>query len=173
MPDGQGQRDRHYLKSELEEQIRTNPAMWDFIQQSSLDGVWYWDLENPENEWMSPEFWRLFGIEPQEKRHDPAEWQDIIFPEDLETALENFHAHCADPNHPYDQIVRYRHVDGSTVWVRCRGLAIRDETGRPIRMLTKATRTARASLAVTSALPRYGQWRCCPDSMEDTFRPRN
>ncbi len=32
-------------------------------------------------------------------------------------------------------MVRYRHADGSTVWVRCRGLAIRDESGRPIRML--------------------------------------
>jgi hypothetical protein len=31
--------------------------------------------------------------------------------------------------------VRYRHSDGSTVWVRCRGIAIRDESGKPIRML--------------------------------------
>ena len=25
--------------------------------------------------------------------------------------------------------------DGSTVWVRCRGLAIRDKNGKPVRML--------------------------------------
>ena len=100
-----------------------------------MDGVWYWDLENPEFEWMSPEFWRAFGIDPAKKEHKAAEWQDIIFPEDLQLALQNFEAHCADPNHPYDQIVRYRHSDGSTVWIRCRGLAIRDGTGKPIRML--------------------------------------
>ena len=34
-----------------------------------------------------------------------------------------------------DQTVRYRHKDGSTVWVRCRGIAIRDHTGKPIRLL--------------------------------------
>jgi PAS domain S-box-containing protein len=31
--------------------------------------------------------------------------------------------------------VRYRHRDGSTVWVRCRGIVIRDDAGKPIRML--------------------------------------
>jgi PAS domain S-box-containing protein len=125
----------HYLEQELVEQIQTNPAMWEFLQTSSLDGVWYWDLENIENEWMSPEFWRLFGIDPSTRSHNPAEWQDMINPDDLKVALENFNEHCADPNHPYDQVVRYRHADGSTVWVRCRGLAIRDETGKPVRML--------------------------------------
>jgi PAS domain S-box-containing protein len=109
--------------------------MWRFLQHGSLDGVWYWDLEAPNNEWMGPEMWRLFGIAPETKSHDPAEWQDIIFAEDLAVALENFNKHCADPSHPYDQIVRYRHADGSTVWVRCRGIAIRDEAGKPVRML--------------------------------------
>ncbi len=109
--------------------------MWSFLQQGSLDGVWYWDLENPDEEWMSPEFWQLFGIDPSTKKHDPTEWQDIIFAEDLAVALENFEKHCEDPSHPYDQMVRYRHSNGSTIWVRCRGIAIRDEEGKPIRML--------------------------------------
>ena len=127
--------EKHYLHSELESLITRDAAMWNFICAGSLDGVWYWDLENPENEWMSPEFWALFGHDPVSKRHDPAEWQEMIFKEDLQHALDNFHKHCADPSHPYDQIVRYRHKNGSTVWVRCRGIAIRNEDGKPVRML--------------------------------------
>ena len=72
-----------------------------------------------------------------------SEWQDLINPEDLQVALENFEKHCVDPNHPYDQIVRYRHKDGSTVWVRCRGIAIRDKTGKPVRMLGAHTNLTR------------------------------
>lgn len=131
MPD----EDTHYLKSELDELVRSDPRIFEFLQKGSLDGLWYWDLEKPENEWMSPEMWRLFGVEPESKTHDPSEWQDIINQDDLALALDNFHKHCADPTHPYDQIVRYRHTDGSTVWVRCRGIAIRDENGTPVRML--------------------------------------
>lgn len=53
----------------------------------------------------------------------------------MNIALANFKKHCADPKHPYDQVVRYRHKNGSTVWVRCRGIVIRDEDGKPVRML--------------------------------------
>ncbi|MEQ8403554.1 MAG: ATP-binding protein [Oceanicaulis sp.] len=125
----------HYLEAELNALIQSDTAIWAFIQESSLDGVWYWDLEAPENEWMSPQFWRLFGFDPATKAHKTSEWQDLIFPEDLTTAVENFNLHLADPNHPYDQIVRYRHAQGHTVWVRCRGMAIRNEKGEPVRFI--------------------------------------
>jgi PAS domain S-box-containing protein len=84
---------------------------------------------------MSPRFWELFGYDPATKQHLSSEWQEMIHPDDLQVALDNFRKHCADPAHPYDQIVRYTHRDGSTVWVRCRGIAIRDRNGKPIRML--------------------------------------
>ena len=125
----------HYLKEELYSLVREDPAIFEFLQNGSLDGIWYWDLESPEHEWMSPRFWEVFGYEPDSKPHLAEAWQDMIDPDDLKTALENFTEHCEDPNHPYDQLVRYRHKSGSTVWVRCRGLAIRDEDGKPVRML--------------------------------------
>ncbi len=125
----------NYLKSELYDLINNDTSIFEFIQLGSLDGIWYWDLENIENEWMSPKFWETLGYDPDEKEHLSSEWQDIIFQEDLELATENFTKHCADPNYPYDQVVRYRHKDGSTIWIRCRGLAIRDENGKAIRML--------------------------------------
>jgi diguanylate cyclase (GGDEF)-like protein/PAS domain S-box-containing protein len=125
----------HYLKQELYDLVQSAPEIFDFLQSGSLDGIWYWDIEHPEHEWMSPSFWRLFGFDPDTKKHEASEWQDLIDQDDLKVALENFNKHCQDPTHPYDQVVRYRHKDGSTVWVRCRGIAIRDESGKPVRML--------------------------------------
>jgi PAS domain S-box-containing protein len=125
----------HYLEEELYELIQNDPSIFDFLQSGSLDGIWYWDLENSDQEWMSSRFWEVFGYHPDEKKHLSSEWQEMIDPDDLELTLENFKAHVQDPNHSYDQIVRYKHKDGSTVWVRCRGLVIHDETGNPIRML--------------------------------------
>ncbi len=125
----------HYLKEELYSLLKKNDSIFEFLQAGSLDGIWYWNLEKQADEWMSPRFWELLGFNPTEKKHLASEWQHRIFPEDLQVAIDNFNKHCADPNHPYDQVVRYRHKDGSTVWVRCRGIAIRDKTGKPIRML--------------------------------------
>ncbi|MEA5059925.1 hypothetical protein SDC9_90840 [bioreactor metagenome] len=127
--------EENYLKEELYNLINSDTSIFEFIQSGSLDGIWYWDLENTQNEWMSHKFWETLGYNPNEKQHLASEWQDLIFQEDLKLALDNFNKHCADQRHPYDQIVRYKHKNGSTVWIRCRGIAIRDEHGKPIRML--------------------------------------
>lgn len=125
----------HYLKTELDRLVSTDSKVWEFVQSAILDGIWYWDLEHPENEWLSPQFCRTFGYEPGEIPHSPDWWQSNIHPEDLEGSLENFHTHRADPSVPYDQVVRYAHKDGSTVWVRCRGMIVRSKNGTPTRML--------------------------------------
>lgn len=125
----------NYLKKELYDLLNSDSSIFEFIQSGSLDGIWYWDLEKPENEWMSPKFWETLGFDPNSKKHQSSEWQDIIFEDDLTVATENFIKHCENASHPYDQIVRYKHKDGSTVWIRCRGLAIRDINGKAIRML--------------------------------------
>lgn len=124
-----------YLKKELYERIKRDDAIFEFLQAGSLDGIWYWDIEQPDNEWMSPEFKRVFGYEDHEVPNTPAWWQEHIKPEQLPEVMDLFQRHLADPSVPYDQVVCYRHKDGSDVWVRCRGIAIRDEEGKPIRML--------------------------------------
>ena len=127
--------DDNYLKEELYQLLKTNDSIFDFIQAGSLDGLWYWDLENPKNEWMNEKFWTVLGYDPDEMPHKASAWQNIIHSEDLQDATKNMTKHLEDPNHPYDQIVRYTHKNGSTVWIRCRGLAIRDNNGKPIRMI--------------------------------------
>ncbi|WP_052501704.1 PAS domain-containing hybrid sensor histidine kinase/response regulator [Thiomicrospira microaerophila] len=125
----------HYLKQQLYKELQQSPALFDFIQEAALDGLWFWDLENPEHEWMNPKFWQVLGYDPATKQHLASEWQHMINADDLKAATENFTKHLADPAYPYDQVVRYQHRDGHTVWVRCRGIAIRDEQGKPVRML--------------------------------------
>ncbi|WP_019961124.1 PAS domain-containing sensor histidine kinase [Woodsholea maritima] len=134
-PEGTTDPNEHYLKTEFYETFTRDFEVIEFLKAGCLDGVWYWDLENPDQEWMSPKFWSTLGYDYRDKAHSPEAWQGLIHPDDLKVALDNFHQHCADPNYPYDQIVRYRHSNGSTVWVRCRGIAIRKPDGTPVRLL--------------------------------------
>ncbi len=125
----------HYLKEELYKLIKKDERIFDFIQEGSLDGLWYWDLEKPENEWMNARFWKVLGYNPEGMPHKTSAWQDLINQDDLKVALDNLNKHMENPDHPYDQIVRYKHKNNSTVWIRCRGIAIRDENGKPLRMV--------------------------------------
>ena len=128
-------KDDHFLKEELYRLMCADDSYFEFIQNGSLDGIWYWNLENFEDIWMSPRFWEVLGYDPAKKKHLSFEWKDIIFPDDLKLSTENLYKHLEDSSHPFDQIVRYKHKNGSTVWVRCRGIAIRDINGNPTRML--------------------------------------
>lgn len=111
-------------------------ALIKFIDEGSLDGMWLWDLKNPEEEWLSPRFWQLLGYNPAEMPHKASSWKEIIFPEDLELAIRNFEEAVKEPEkNLYDQEVRYRHKNGSVVHVRCRGKIILDTNGEPVLML--------------------------------------
>lgn len=156
----------NYLKSELYTLVKSDSEIFDFIQQSALDGMWYWDLINPEDEWMNETFWKTFGVDPSTKEHKASEWQDLIHPDDLKTAHDNFTKHCENPEHPYDQEVRYKHSDGSTVWIQCRGLAIRDDRGNPIRMIGAHTNITERKLSEIALQEKVDQYDLVADSAQ-------
>ncbi len=128
-------KDENYLKKELYDLIKRDNTLFNFLQESVLDGVWFSDLNVPDNVWMSPEYWTTFGYDPKEMPHKASAWQDIVFEEDLKNIYANFVDHAKDPSCPYDQIVRFKHKLGHVVWIRCRGVMLRDDQGKPIKML--------------------------------------
>ncbi|UZO80986.1 PAS domain S-box protein [Aquimarina sp. ERC-38] len=151
-------KEHNYLKEELYDLIKKDANIFDFIQGAVLDGLWFWDLDNPENEWMSSRFWTVLGYDPDQMPHKSSSWQNIINHEDLKNAIQNFVKHCQDPTYPYDQIVRYTHRLGHTVWIRCRGLAIRNSKGKPIRMIgahTDITSFEKVKLSLKKQNERY------------------
>ena len=125
----------NYLQNELYELVKNDSSIFDFVQETSLDGIWFWDLENPDNEWMSPKFWNTLGYDYDEIPHRASFWQSIIDQEDLKDSQEILKRHINDPSQPYDHTVRYKHKLGHTVYIRCRGFAIRDDNDKATRML--------------------------------------
>ncbi|NDW16094.1 PAS domain-containing protein [Alteromonas genovensis] len=129
----------HYLFTELKDLLKSDDRLFNFIESSALDGVWFWDLENPEKGWMSPTFWKILGYDPTSKQHLKSEWQNIVNKDDVKVALQNLESHYADKDSTFEQVMRYTHKSGHTIWVRCRGVAIRNSEGKPIRMLGAQT----------------------------------
>ncbi len=150
--------EENYLKRELYTLIKEEDDVFEFIQKSALDGLWFWDLEKPENEWMNSKFWTTLGYDPDEMPHESSAWQNIINQEDLDVALENFNKHCEDPDYPYDQVVRYQHRLGHTVWIHCKGIVIRNHKGKPYRMLgahTDVTKLKKAETKLRRQVSKY------------------
>lgn len=102
--------------------------------EMATDGYFDWDLQDPEHEFMSPKFWRNLGYDPATKEHCPSEWMDIIHPEDKDRMQEAFKNHV-ERGTPFHLTLRYRHLSGHWEWVVCRGQALCDSEGRPVRFV--------------------------------------
>lgn len=125
----------HYLEQELRGVLTFDNQFFNLIHEGILDGFWYWDLEDPSQEWFNDKFWRTFGLEPKEQPYSPSAWQDIVHPEDAALAQELIAKHLAEPETPYMQHLRFRHKEGHWVHIHCTGQALLNDAGKPYRML--------------------------------------
>ena len=124
----------HYLKQELFDLVTNdNIKFLEFISNGPLDGLWFWDLENPEHEWMSEKFWTELGYEPSEMPHSPESWRGIINADDLENSGTAIQKHIENPDIPFNEVLRYKHKDGSTVYIRCQAYCIKNDEGTGIK----------------------------------------
>lgn len=118
------------------EQFRRELKLLESILDVILAGYWDWDMTT-NYEYLSPGFKRMFGYEDSELPNLPETWMNLIFPEDLPAVLACFDLHVQSRGEiPYYNEVRYRHKDGSTVWVICSGKVIEwDAEGKPLRAI--------------------------------------
>ncbi len=118
------------------ETLRHELALLEQTLESILAG--YWDIDFvAQTAYLSPGLKRMFGYADHELPNLPDTWQTLIFPADLPIALSCMEAHIQSRGAvPYYNEVRYRHKDGSTVWVICAGRVINwDEAGQPLYMV--------------------------------------
>ncbi|MEH1782572.1 MAG: PAS domain S-box protein [Nostoc sp.] len=127
------------------------------ILEIVLAGYWDWDIPSNQ-EYLSLTFKQMFGYEDCELPNTPESWQRLIFPEDLPGVLKLFEQHVQSRGQiPFYNEVRYRHKDGSTVWVICSGhVIVWDQDGNPLRMIgchidiTKRKQVEAELLAITN-----------------------
>ncbi|WP_299603119.1 PAS domain S-box protein [uncultured Aquimarina sp.] len=125
----------NYLQRELYEIVKKDEKVFDFIQDTILDGVWFWDLKDPDQKWMDEKFWSILGYTATEIPKEKSFWKKIIIQEDLEKILKSLDEHLDQPNKQYDLVVRFTHKLGHIVWLRCRGITISDINGEPLWMI--------------------------------------
>ena len=123
-------------RRQTENVIAEQRKIFELILEKSMAGYWDWWIQKNE-EYLSPTFKKMFGYEDDEMPNSPAAWQEIIFPEDMPGVLEVFNQHVQSRGTiPYYNEVRYRHKNGSIVWVICTGRVIEwDANDQPVRMI--------------------------------------
>lgn len=127
---------RETQRQQAEEAIREQRQIFEFILEQTLAGYWYRNFRDGTG-YFSPTFKMMFGYEDHELPNEPLMWQKLIFPEDIPGVLELLRQHIESHGEvPFYNEVRYRHKNGSTVWVICTGRVIEwDEQEQPVRLV--------------------------------------
>ncbi len=103
------------------------------VLQGSTDAPWDWNLRTGEL-YYSPRWWEMVGLEPGELQTNAELWLRLAHPDDAARAREVFEQALAGDAHSYEIEFQLRHKEGHYVPVLARGLILRDERGRPIRI---------------------------------------
>lgn len=106
------------------------------ILGSIMSGYWDRDLVN-DTAYYSPSYKAMFGYEDHELENKADLWKDLIHEDDLERSMMMYDKHVSSLGQTsmYHE-VRYKHKDGSIVWVIKSGQVAKwDENNKPVRLV--------------------------------------
>ncbi|MDH4133221.1 MAG: ABC transporter substrate-binding protein, partial [Gammaproteobacteria bacterium] len=120
-----------------EEKLKRSEERLRQVLDAVNDGVWDWNPSTHEN-YYSPRWKAIFGYLDEELPNLDSTFFDMVHPEDrgrVATAVARHFEH----NEPFRVEIRMRHKDGNYRWTLNRGEAIRDGSGKPVRMVGTIT----------------------------------
>lgn len=125
-----------YLENEFYYRLTLGKAaIHDFFKNSLMDGISFWNLENPDHNWLNDRFWTILGFDPDEILNNLTFWKQLIFEDDLTEMRKIFAEHMFDPEHIYQYVIRFYNKDGSIIWMQCNGKVVYNNEKMPIRLI--------------------------------------
>ena len=133
------QNDLHRQERKVaEDSLRDSEERYALAVQGTNDGVWDWKLDSNEI-YFSSRWNRILGFPEDHQWSDPEEWLGRIHPGDRDRVGCEIAAHCEGETPNLNSEYRILHSNGTYVWMLTRGVAVRDSTGRAVRIAGSQT----------------------------------
>ena len=126
-------------EKEYEQQLLESNARFDAVMNATHDLIWDWNLETGEFYRDQQGATKVYGLEDVSQIKDFNTWMERIHPEDhdrVQKVVTDF-LHATKEN-TFDVEYRFKKDDGTYSYVYDRGILIRNEEGKPIRMVGAA-----------------------------------
>jgi len=104
------------------------------ISKATNDAVWDWDLAS-DSVWWSDSFYTLFGHEANNETNTGNFWLSCIHPDDKDAVYDSLNTAIGTGSSQWSIEFRFKSKDGSFRFVLNRGSLLKDESGKPYRML--------------------------------------
>ncbi len=124
-------------RKSLEDAIRRNEERLKLALHAGQIGVWDWDITKDRIEW-SDLVYDIHGVERGMFPGGLENFAQLLHTEDRERIIKSVRA-ALEQGVPYDVEFRVIHPNGETHWVSSTALVLRNDEGKPIRMLGATT----------------------------------
>ncbi len=116
------------------EQLQAALDRWELVTQATHDGVYDWDLTT--NQVVYTAQWKaMHGFSNEDGDESPEQWSKRLHPDDRPRVLRHLNDYLAGNQQEFKEEYRIRRRDGRWIWILDRGIALRDETGKAIRLV--------------------------------------
>ena len=118
-----------------EEALRESEERYALVAKATHEGLWDWNLKTNKI-YFSPRFLSLIGRDATAENsfNKPADWFNLVHPDDQNIVKSEINNHLEGHTSHFQCEHRLLHQDGSYHWVLSRGLAVRDKSGKAVRM---------------------------------------
>ncbi|WP_316369082.1 bifunctional diguanylate cyclase/phosphodiesterase [Candidatus Thiodiazotropha sp. CDECU1] len=119
---------------EYEQALQKSEEHYRLLTESSLDGVWDWDLER-NTIYFSPRWKMQLGYQDNELENHIDTWKNRLHPDDEPRVLEHLERYLASPEPIWEEEFRLKHKNGSYKWLLARGSALMNAEDKIARIL--------------------------------------
>ncbi len=124
-------------RKSAEDEIRRSEERLKLALDAGQIGVWDWDIVQDRIEW-SDLVYRIHGVERGMFPGGMENFARLLHPEDRDRIVKSVQA-AIEGRAPYDVEFRVIHPNGEMHWVSAMAQVLRNEEGKPIRMLGATT----------------------------------
>ena len=121
-----------------ERALKESEERYALAARGANDGLWDWNLTTGEI-YFSPRWSHMLGYSEGESWSSHEQWFSQIHAADRERVRAEIAAHCEGKTPEFVSEYRMRHKNGGYIWTFSRGIAVRDSTGKAVRIAGSQT----------------------------------
>ena len=128
----------NYLQTEFYDLLKNDVSIFKWLSENLIDGIWYCDLEQPGNIWISGSFWKTLGYAVEEEEsafNSSGKYRD--------SAIHLFSEGAVNPGKSFDAVIEFRNKEQELILLQGKGCAIKNSEGKISRLLILHTKLSR------------------------------
>lgn len=122
-------------RQRISESLRISNERYNLVSKATNDMVWDWDLIDNQVFRNEDGWQKVFGTNEGFEHEDSESWMNRIHPEDRNRVADQLNSIIQDPGIDHFEITCRMKAAQGYIYVIDRGFAIRDKSGRAIRLI--------------------------------------